>query len=564
MKFKEYEYKRPNLDEVEQKFHQALDHFSELSPKEQIKRIYDIVEIRKEVDSNITLVTIRHSINTKDEFYEKEVEFIDENSPRYHELVDRFYKTVMASPHLEELKEEFGDLFFDQIETQLKVFSPEIMEDLVEENKLSTKYDKLIASAEIEYDGKINNLSDMSPYLQSKDRNIRKEAYEKVNGFFTEHLEEIDQIYDELVHVRDRMAKKLGFKNFVEMGYLRMRRTDYGPEEVANYRKQVLESVVPVSNDLREHQKKRIGVDSLKAYDLPLAFTSGNAAPHGNDDWIMKNGQTMYSELGELPKEFFDFMTEHELFDVKARKGKQGGGYCTYIPKYRSPFIFANFNGTSGDVDVLTHEAGHAFQVYLSRDFTLPEYVWPTYEACEIHSMSMEFLTWPWMDLFFEEEADKYRYQHLSSAVNFIPYGVTIDEFQHFVYENPDITPEERRKEYSKIEKKYRPYLDYDGAELLENGGFWLRQSHVFSMPFYYIDYTLAQVCAFQFFGKSREDHDKAMEDYIRLCKEGGSQSFLNLVKVAGLENPFDDGTIKRSMVKVHEYLDSVDDEQFD
>jgi M3 family oligoendopeptidase len=255
-------------------------------------------------------------------------------------------------------------------------------------------------------------------------------------------------------------------------------------------------------------------------------------------------------------------MQENNLMDLVAKKGKAGGGYCTYIENYKSPFIFSNFNGTSGDIDVLTHEAGHAFQVYSSRHFEIPEYYWPTYEACEIHSMSMEFFTWPWMELFFEEDTDKYKFSHLSDALLFLPYGVSVDEFQHWVYENPEATPKERKLKWREIEKKYLPHKDYDGNKYLENGGFWQRQGHIYNSPFYYIDYTLAQICAFQFWKRSRENQEEAWADYVNLCKLGGSMSFTKLVEAANLISPFEAGCVESVVGVIENWLNSVDDKK--
>jgi len=245
------------------------------------------------------------------------------------------------------------------------------------------------------------------------------------------------------------------------------------------------------------------------------------------------------------------------------RKGKATGGYCTYIGAFQSPFIFSNFNGTSGDIDVLTHEAGHAFQVYSSRNIGINEYNWPTYEACEIHSMSMEFFTWPWMSLFFEEDTEKYWFSHLANAICFLPYGVAVDEFQHVVYENPDLSPQARNKAWKAIEQKYLPHRDYDGQSYLESGAYWQKQTHIFASPFYYIDYTLAQICAFQFWSRDRNDHATAWKDYVSLCQQGGSRSFLELVKLAGLESPFQPGCLQQVMEPLKSWLEKVDDSSF-
>ncbi|NLN15630.1 MAG: M3 family oligoendopeptidase [Tissierellia bacterium] len=564
LKFKDFKYERPDLASIGKEISGLIDEFNNSQDVEaQNEVISKVNKIRSYVETMVSLVHIRHSIDTTDDFYAQEQDFMDENSPLYEKMIMEFYKALVESKFRPQLEEKWGKQFFRLAELSLKTFSPEIMDDLVKENKLVTEYGKLLASAKIEFKGEIRNLSQMRPFMESKDRQTRKEAHEAYVGFFKENEEEFDRIYDELVRVRDTMAKKLGYENYIPFGYARLGRTDYDAEMVANYRRQVYEDLVPLVVKLMDRQRKRLGLKELKYYDETLEFLTGNATPKGDPDWILENGKRMYKELSEETHEFFTFMVERELLDLVAKEGKKSGGYCTFLPDYRAPFIFSNFNGTSGDVDVLTHEAGHAFQFYLSRNFEIPEYVFPTLEACEIHSMSMEFLTWPWMELFFEDEVDKYKFSHLAGAINFIPYGVTVDEYQHYVYSHPEATPQERKAKWREIEKKYLPFRDYEDNDLLNRGGYWFRQGHIFSNPFYYIDYTLAQVCAFQFWIKMREDRDKAWDDYLRLCKAGGSKSFLELVELADLENPFLDGTIKRVVKPLKDWLDTIDDSKF-
>ena len=561
MKFNEYKYEHLDLEKIKKEFSELIKSFEKAENVEgQVNAFDEIIKLRNHIETMQTLVSVRHSIDTNDEFYDKENEYMDEISPILFGFTNDFYKALVNSKFKDELIQKYGKFLFDLAENTLKTFSPEIIPDAQEENRLSSKYSKLIASAKIDFDGKELNLSQMVPYTQSKDRNVRIEAAKKVAQFFSENQDEFDNIYDSLVKVRTRMAQKMGYKNFVEFGYKQLSRLEYDAKMVEGYRKQVLENIVPLHTELRERQGKRLGVDKLKFYDEAIKFNSGNADPHGSPEWILNNGKTMYKELSKETDEFFTFMTENNLLDLLSKKGKMSGGYCTYIPEHKAPFIFANFNGTSHDIDVLTHEAGHAFPVYQSRGFEVPEYLWPSYEACEIHSMSMEFLTWPWMDLFFENDTDKYKFIHLSEALLFIPYGVTVDEFQHWVYENPEATPKERREKWIEIEKKYLPTRDYGEVEELKNGIFWFRQGHIFSSPFYYIDYTLAQVCAFQFWIKSRENREKAWQDYLNLCKLGGSKPFFELMKSANLKNPFEEGTLAFVIPKIKEYLDNVDD----
>ncbi|WCK54429.1 M3 family oligoendopeptidase [Aneurinibacillus sp. Ricciae_BoGa-3] len=561
MKFSEFPYKRPQIKEIEDKFNDLLRSFQSASSfDEQDKALKNINELRSDYESMAEIAMIRHTIDTNDETYKEEQEYFDEVQPHYQALVSNYYQALVDSKFRRELENKWGKQLFKIAELTLKTFSPEVIEDLQEENKLASEYRNLIASAKIMFEGEERNLAQLGPFIQSADRDVRRKASEAKYSFYAANEEKLDDIYDRMVKVRTRIARKLGFKNFVELGYARMTRTDYNRDMVAGFRDQVKASLVPVATRLKEKQRARIDVDTLTYYDDTFQFKSGNPRPKGDPQWILENGKKMYAELSPETNEFFTFMSENELMDLVSKKGKSSGGYCTYISKFGAPFIFSNFNGTSGDIDVLTHEAGHAFQVYTSRGYGVPEYFFPTYEAAEIHSMSMEFFTWPWMELFFQEETDKYKFSHLSSALLFIPYGVSVDEFQHFVYENPDATPAERKQAWRDIERKYLPHRNYAENDYLERGGFWHQQGHIFSSPFYYIDYTLAQICALQFWQKSQENRESAWEDYVRLCEKGGSLSFTELVKVAGLVSPFEDGCINEVVKGTESWLDKVED----
>lgn len=562
MKFSEYKYERPILEKIKEKFDKALNVIKESKKLDEVtKTIDEINKVKADIDTAMTLCSIRYSINTNDEYYVKEQEFLDENSPIIESYINEFNKALVNSELINELEEKYGKKLFNTIRLELTTFSNEIIEDLQEENKLCSKYSKLIASAKIPFDGKILNLSQFAPYTTSINREMRKKAETATSNFFKENKKEFDDIYDGLVKVRDKMAKKLGFENYIPLAYARLGRTDYDSKMVEGYRKQIYEDLVPLVSQMAKEKGKRLGISDMKSYDFNLEFLSGNPVPKGTPSELVEKANKMYHEMSKETGEFFDFMREHELMDLVAKEGKTSGGYCTFISNYKSPFIFSNFNGTSGDVDVLTHEAGHAFQCYCSSDIKVPEYLWPTLEACEIHSMSMEFFAWPWMNLFFEEDKDKYLFSHLAGTITFIPYGALVDHFQHEIYLHPEFTPRQRKEIWRKLEKRYLPHKVYEN-EFLEAGNYWLRQGHIFSSPFYYIDYTLAQVCAQQFWIKNQENHEKAWEDYYRLCCAGGSKTFLELLDVANLKNPFIDGTIKYVANHLKEWLDNVDQEK--
>ncbi|MDD6467580.1 MAG: M3 family oligoendopeptidase [Erysipelotrichaceae bacterium] len=561
MKFSEYAYHRPDYEAFKKEMQRLIQSFKNAkSSVEQYACFEQIMTQQRHLSTMATLSSIRFSINTLDPFYVQENEYWDQQMPLYQQLNHEFQQALLQSPYLEELKQQIPAVYFQLLEYSMKSFDPSIIEELQEENRLTSEYSKLIAQAEVEFDGKTYNLPQLKALTLHNDREFRKRAYDTRMSYFTEHETEFDTIYDQLVHVRDRMAKKMGYENYVELGYYRMNRLDYDETMVANYRKQILEEIVPIANQLYQRQQKRLGYDTLHYYDESFEFTDGNAKPQGSYEEILANGNQMYHELSKETGEFFDYMMEHELLDLVAKKGKDSGGYCTYIEDYQSPFIFSNFNGTSGDIDVLTHEAGHAFQSYQSRWISIPDLNFPTMESCEIHSMSMEFITWPWMELFFKDQADKYRFSHLSSAITFLPYGVLVDHFQHEVYHHVEWDAQQRKACWRTLEKQYLPHKNYEGCDLLERGGWWFQQGHIFASPFYYIDYTLAQVCALQFFKRFDQKDPTAWPDYLHLCQLGGTKSFTELVKEANLTVPFTDGCIHEIATYIANWLNQVDD----
>jgi M3 family oligoendopeptidase len=565
MKFRDYTYQRPDVEKYKEYFDNQLTKLENaLNYEAQVEAIHEINILRDEFDTMARLANVRYTINTTDEFYLNEKKFIDSIMPMLKDYDTRFYKILIKSKFRKKLEEKIGKHLFNLAEISVKTYAPEIEGDMIRISDLVTEYKQLMASAKIMFDGEERNLSGFGPFTTSPDREMRKKASLAKWSFFKDNAGQFDRIYDDLVKARDVMAKKLGYKNFIELAYTNLKRTDYNAEDVAVYRKQILDTIVPVVQKLKEKQRRRLGLDKLLYYDENINFPNGNAKPIGTTKEILDNTLKMYNELSPETGEFFSHMYASELMDLENKKGKAVGGYCTFLKLFSSPFIFSNFNGTEDDIRVLTHEAGHAFQAYSSKDFEISEYLNPTLEACEIHSMSMEFITWDWMDLFFKEDTPKFKYFHLVRALEFLPYCAAVDEFQHWVYENVNVTPAERNSKWREIERKYMPGKDYAENDFLEEGRYWQQQRHIYEKPFYYIDYGLAQVCAFQYWKKvnasSKKEHTTALKDYIKLCKAGGSQSFLDLLEYANLESPFKKDTVKKAIKPIIAYLDEVDD----
>ncbi|WP_288228898.1 M3 family oligoendopeptidase [uncultured Faecalicoccus sp.] len=563
MQFQEYAYQHMDALSLQKQLSELAEQIQQAKTIEQVQDCIKKVDtIRRFVATQVSLVEIRHTVDTKDAYYTKEQEYLDTVLPELEKDYEKINRALLESSFLEELKHRLPETFFLQKEMDLKAFDPIIIEDMQEENRLMTKYQALIASAEIPFDGEIYNLSSLEVKTNSSDRQVRKRALQAYWNWFEQHEEEVAQIFDQMIKVRTRMAQKLGYDNFIALGYARMHRYDYNQEDVAKYRRQVLKDVVPLCSALYKRQQKRLGYDTLHAWDEKVEFLQGNPTPKYDRAELVKRAQKMYHELSKETGVFFDFMVEHELLDLDSKPGKAAGGYCTFMPDYKSPFIFANFNQTQHDAEVLTHEAGHAYQIYESRDIYPSDCVWPTYESCEIHSMSMEFFTHPWMQSFFEEDVNRYYYSHMAGSLKFLPYGVLVDHFQHEVYAHPEMSHQERMDTWRRLEKEYLPHKNYEEVEILERGGWWMRQAHIFMSPFYYIDYTLAQVCAMQFWARMENKDPKAFEDYQHICKIGGTLPFRKIVKEAGLIVPFEEGCLAQVTGSVSQWLDEISEEE--
>ena len=546
MKCSEMPYNRIDMDEVKAFFEKLIaDSKNAKSGEEQFELHKKYYEFMKDIHTNRILGTFRHDCDTSDEFYTKENDYLDEIMPLISNLENDYSKVLYESPYRDYLESKISKVAFKNIELANKSIDEKILPLMREENALVSRYDKIIASAKIPFDGEEYNLSLLRKFLTSDDRETRKRAWKAYSDYFTSVTGEIDEIFDKLVKNRTKQAKELGYNNFVELGYNRMNRNAYRRAEVENFRKQIKESFVPFVCEIQEMRRKQIGVDALKYYDNEVYYLNGNPAPTGTPEEILKSGQEMYRELSPETAEFFDFMTENELFDVLGRKTKKQGGYMDFLPKYKAPIIFANFNGTSGDVDVITHECGHAFQGYVTRDDEIKEHNDLTMETAEIHSMSMEYFTYQWMDKFFGDRADEYRKMHFMDAITFVPYGCMVDEFQHIIYDKPELTPAERKAVWADLEKQYRPWLDYEDNEFFTTGGWWQKQGHIFWDPFYYIDYVIASVVAMEFKVWMDKDFKDAWNHYLQLCKLSVKDFYENELKEVGLDSPFADGTIK-------------------
>ena len=556
--FGEMEYLRPDPAVLRTALEKAADALKNAPDYAAARKaFFDLQAAQEEFETMSTLSYVRSSIDTTDAFYEEECRFIRAASAEMIPLRKAFSRALSQSRWRGAFEEEFGAQMLALVDAGLKTADERIIKDTVAEGELCQKYQKDSAVAVTEFRGEKCNFYGLLKHMESTDRAERAEAFRAWAGLYGSIAPSLEETYRSLVTLRHGMATKMGFKDYTDFCYLRRRRFDYGREDAAAFRRQVLETVTPAVARIREKQRARLGVDRLRWYDEALLFPEGNADPIGGRDELVAKAGEMYREMSPETGEFFDFMRKYSLFDLETRPGKRMGGYMTSLPGYGAPFIFSNFNGTSADVDVLTHEAGHAFQGYLAmRSIPVAMLRGSTAEINEVHSMTMEHFAYPWMKGFFGENSEKYITAHLIGALSVIPYMACVDEFQHEVYARPDMTAKEWRETWRRIEKTYMPWRDYDGEPFLEEGGFWMQKQHIFLYPFYYIDYALAQMCAFQFYGRMKTDRKAAWADYLRLCRAGGTKGYFDLLRYAGLDNPFREGTVEKSVGHVIEELE--------
>jgi M3 family oligoendopeptidase len=551
------EYVRPDFDRLEKECARMAESIKNAESFEEIRELLILREKwQSEIDTMCSIAYIRNTLDTTDEFYEKEIEFIDERSAAANVFVIEVSKALLSCKFKEDITAEYGPEYLVIEQRSVDQFREELVPYLQQEAKLTMRYQKLMATAQISFDGKVLNLYGIQKYFENPDRAVRKAAFKAYSDFYRGNEEEMEEIFAELVKIRNEMGRALGYDNFIPLGYIQQGRSDYGQQEVAAFREQVRREIVPLCEKLYKAQAKRIGVDRIMAYDERFVYPNGNAEPAGDDDYMVEEARRMYHDMSPETGEFIDFMIEHQLMDLKNKPNKAATGYMTTLSDYKAPYVFSCFNHTIFDMQVLSHELGHAFAGYEAmRTQKTIQYYSVSTDIAEIHSMAMEQFAYPYAEQFFGKDADKFRFAHLQEAITFVPFGVAVDEFQHIMYANPELTPKERTYEWHKLEKKYMPWRTYEGDEFMERGGYWYHKLHIFLYPFYYINYTLTTIGAMEFKKRYNEDREEAWKDYLALCKAGSSTNYLNLLKLAHLSVPFEEGSVATAISYAREEL---------
>ena len=547
-KFKDLPYQRPDLAMVRKEYAALLKKFRNAATFEEADAAFlGFMKLAENVVTVNTIASIRNTMDMSDEFYDREIKFFNSEMPKLMLLLKKAVKALLGSPYRAQLQEKYGEKLFRDAEVQIKLLNWNVILPTIRESNLGTEYSKTAASCSVDFMGEKCNFYGLLRHMQSTDREERKAAFEEWAKLYESISGKLDEQYSKLVSLRKTIAKRLGFNSYVDYNFLSNGHYDYDAKRVAEFREAVRQYITPLCEKLYSEQAQRLGLEKLEFYDEDLCFPDGNAVPVGTPEELTEKARQMYEEMSAQTGEFFNFMTEHELFDFVTRPNKHMVGYMTFLPDYKAPFIFSNFNGTSADIDVLTHEAGHAFEgYYASRNLPIQMLISSTSEVNEIHSMSMEFFAYPYMERFFGDKADRYRYAHFTDSLKGIPYLVSVDEFQHRVFEEEIGDPAGWRRIWHETEQKYMPWRSYDGNRFLEGGGFWMQKQHIFLYPFYYVDYAMAQMDALALYRKMTEGED-AWGSYLKLCGMGGRYGYFETLERAGLPLPLDPGTVRET-----------------
>ncbi len=503
-------------------------------------------EIKAHIENHLeraSLAFCRDTQNSASEAEEKRLR--DEIEPPYKTHCASIRKQVLNSPFRAELEKEFSKKYFTELQLQEDSFAPRNIEMETEINNLLAEYTKITGSGEFEVRGQKYALSHYKVFSSSPDAALRQEAFQSYSGWFEKRQDKLDEIYDHTVKLRNRMGQELGHADYTLLGYQKMRRLDYGPADVEKFRKQIETILVPIATRIRDRQALSQNENTLKIWNSDyfpewrverLKVTIPEQIPTS-----LKVFETLSPVLGK----HFKSMVDNQLLDLEARTGKAPGAFCTDFADYRVPFIFLNSVGDASDITTILHESGHAFQAWESRWIDLMELRWPTLEACEVHSMSMEFFAHPYYEDFFpEDDAKRFKKHHVADSLLLLPYIAMVDEFQHRVYSGEASNAITRAKAWEELENKYLPGLDFGSAKTWKKIR-WMRQLHIFKHPFYYIDYAIALVGALQLWVQSIQNKEKALENYLNLCKLGGTLALKDFFKEGNLKLPFEEGMLE-------------------
>lgn len=484
--------------------------------------------------------------DTKNAEYEKKYLHLIENIiPVAEEYAQKLKQKLLASDGVALLPKDYYGIFLKSIKTETEIFREENLPLFVEDSRLSQKYQKISGAWMVEFEGKKYTMQQMAMFQESSDRITRKKAWLAKSEVSFADADRLDNLYDEMLVTRNRIAKNAGFKSYRDFMFKEKLRFDYTPDDCFSFHDAIEETIVPLLSDWMKEKAAKLGVETIRPWDIYADENGhGEIRAFENDAELIEKLQKVFHKVHNGAGNYFDYMVQNKLLDLPSREGKAPGGYMTELAERRVPFIFMNAVGTRRDVDTLLHEMGHAIHAFQARDHIVSSYRSSPLEFAEVASMSMELLGRKYFNhIYTPEQIEIVKTDQLKKIIEFFPFMAMIDAFQHWVYttDNPDTIA--RGDKWLELAHRFQPYIDYSGLENY-NRVRW-QYPHVFTVPFYYIEYGIAQVGALQVWKNSLQNEKTAIQDYLHALALGGSKSLPELFTAAGIRFAMDKNTLQ-------------------
>ena len=494
--------------------------------------------------------------HTDDEEIQKSwMQFVENVQPKLSEYSDILNRRLVEHESLDDLPERFG-ILVKGIKTDIAIFREENIPLSTRVTKLVTEYNEICGAQMVEFGGEQKTFAQMAIYFENTDRKIREGAWKAVSERRFEDNERVSEIYDELIQIRHKIATNAGFEGFQQYMFASMHRFDYSIEDCLEFHESIETVCQPLRHRTDGERMRDLGVDSLRPWDMGVDVKGRPPLQPFNDVQEMVDGcSRIFHNMSEELGNYFDQLDANDCLDLDSRKGKAPGGYQYYLQKSRLPFIFMNAAGTQRNIETMIHEAGHAFHSFYSGHLDLIHERDSPIEFAEVASMSMELLTHPhWEEFYDNKDADRARRKHLEDIISFMPWMATIDAFQHWVYANPNHSREERAEKWLELGERFGPKVDMTGFEDIHKVS-WQRQGHLFGVPFYYVEYGIAQLGALQMWKYHRRDTQDALDRYKAGLSLGYTRGLTELFQASGLELSFSESYVGELIGEIDEAL---------
>jgi oligoendopeptidase F len=496
-----------------------------------------------------TIRNIRMTCQTDNPEYEKAyLHFVEEIEPRCKPRFQRLRERYLQSPAREKLPKDRYALLDRKTSNAVEIFREQNVPLETQEDKLGQQYQKISGAMTVSYDGKEQTLQQMARYLEEPHRDVRHEAWELIADRRLRDRERIDELYDELIALRQQLAANVGFESYRDLIFRRYERFDYAPEDCFRFHEAVEKYLVPLRRELQQKRQRRMKLQELRPWDLNVDPEGRPPLrPFATAQELVDGCESIFRQVDPEFGAQFQQMAELGLLDLESRKGKAPGGYQATLTEHRVPFIFMNAVGRDDDVRTLLHEGGHAFHSLAARSEPLHIYRHAPIEFCEVASMGMELLASPYLEVFHSpKDAERSHREHLEHIVWILCWIATIDAFQHWIYTYPQHSHSQREEQWLELHRRFGGIESWEGYEDALRSA-WQRQLHLFLHPFYYIEYGIAQLGALGVWLRAQKNQTEAVKAYRRALAFGGSKPLPELFQAAGLSFDFGPRAVARA-----------------